>query len=185
MAEITVWTMQNEAVLEQLDQNGRFIAEERYMRQSMEDTSDIMLFVYRWLASHMPTVSVKPPDVKYPVWVALNKETSFKAVDGCVTLELLVDEALMARADITKWTNIINYSYIPLSDADKEAHYKLLTDYGIDDVKAVTTPFYPQIRRKIIDSWDRLFDDSVSLGGAGAYGLLWEVKQEWVRKVTR
>ena len=185
MAERRVWTTQNAAVLEQLNQNGRFIAEERYMRESMEDTSDIMLFVYRWLASHMPTASVRPPDAKYPVWVSLDRETSFQVTEGCVTLELCVEESLIACADINKWTNIINYSYIPCDDADKEAHYKLLTDYGIDDVKALTTPFYPHIRRKVIDSWDRLFDDSVTLGGAGKYGLLWEVRKEWVRKVTQ
>ncbi len=183
MGKIKVWTKQNEAVMKQLEENGRFIAVESYMRRAMEDTSDIMMLVYRWLASHMPTQSVRPADAKYPVWVSLIEEATMMPEKGNVILELSVDSELLALCDITKWTRIINYSYIPLDSEDNEKHNKLLSDYGTDDVKAVMTPFYPQIKRIVINSWDRLFDDSVQLGGAGSYGLLWEVRKEWITEV--
>ena len=47
------------------------------------------------------------------------------------------------------------------------------------------TQFYPEIKREIIQSWDRLFDDSIILGNTNYYGNIWEVKQEWVRRVFR
>ena len=46
MPEITVWTKQNRAVLDQLEANGRFIADEYFIRRELEDTADIMLFIY-------------------------------------------------------------------------------------------------------------------------------------------
>jgi hypothetical protein len=43
--------------------------------------------------------------------------------------------------------------------------------------------FYPDIKQKIIASWDRLFDDAAMSGSSNAYGLMWEVKKEWVQNV--
>ena len=80
---------------------------------------------------------------------------------------------------------ILNYSYIPRDAADAARHRALLEAYGVSDVKAVMTQFYPQIRREIVESWSRLFDPAVSLGSDACYGLLWEVRSEWLRGVTR
>ncbi len=184
MAKRIVWTRQNAAVLEQLERDGRFIAREEFMRSAMEDTSEIMFQLYHWLATHMPTQAARPADASYPIWVALSRETCMPPETGIVMLELEVDEEVLALADITKWTRMMNYSYIPLNSADNDEHNSLLERYGIDDAKALMTPFYPQIRAKILKSWERLFDDSVVLGGAGSYGLLWEVRREWIRRIS-
>ena len=45
--------------------------------------------------------------------------------------------------------------------------------------------FYPELKEEIVRSWDRLFDDSVQLGNSSAYGVLWEIRREWVKCVTR
>lgn len=183
MSEITVWTKQNRAVLDQLDAAGRFIADERYMRSELEDTADIMLFIYRWLAAHMPSGAVRPQDVSFPVWVSFSRETTMSPEPGYAVLELKVDEDLVTPVNIEKWTRITNYSYIPLGAEDESEHNRLMSDLGIDNVRAVMTQFYPELKRKIINSWDRLFDDDISLGSDNCYGLLWEVKEEWVQEV--
>ena len=45
--------------------------------------------------------------------------------------------------------------------------------------------FYPQIKREIVESWGRLFDDSIILGSSASYGTIWEVRREWVTQVAR
>ena len=45
--------------------------------------------------------------------------------------------------------------------------------------------FYPQIKREIIDSWDRLFDDSIKVNSDQRYGLIWEIRKEWIVSVTK
>jgi hypothetical protein len=185
MPDITVWTKQNRAVLDQLDASGRFIADERYIRRELEDTADIMLFVYRWLADHMPSAGEKPSDVKYPVWVSFIKEATMCPEDGFAVLELVVPEELITRIDTAKWTRITNYSYIPLNDEDEREHTRYLEQLGINNADAVMTHFYPEAGDKITGSWDRLFDGSVSLGSRSEYGLIWEVKKEWIQNVIR
>lgn len=184
MPEITVWTKQNRAVLDQLEKNGRFIADERYIRRELEDTTDIMLLIYRWLSDHMPSVSVRPSDVSFPVWVSFDREATMIPEPGYAVLELRVDEDLVTRLDIAKWTRITNYSYIPLDEKDEEDHNRLLKEASTDNARTVMTQFWPDLRQKVIGSWDRLFDSSITLGGSGAYGLMWEVRKEWIRNVV-
>ena len=101
---------------------------------------------------------------------------------GYVVLELRVEQDQVTEINIAKWTRITNYAYIPLDEDDEKEHVSLLQNMGISSVKAVMTQFYPEIKSKIIASWDRLFDDSVSLGSTNAYGRMWEVRKEWVQK---
>jgi hypothetical protein len=183
MPEITVWTKQNAAVIDQLETAGRFIADERYIRRELEDTTDIMLFIYRWLADHMPATSGRPQDVVFPVWVSFDREATMSPESGYAVLELRVQEDLVTPVNIEKWTRITNYSYIPADEEDEAEHSRLLRDMGIDNARAVMTDFYPDIKRKIIASWDRLFDESALAGSDNSYGLMWEVRKEWVRNV--
>lgn len=183
MPEITVWTKQNRAVLDQLDAAGRFIADERYMRCELEDTADIMLFIYRWLASHMPSRSVRPRDVSFPVWVSFSREATMSPESGYAVLELKVEEKLVTPVNIEKWTRITNYSYLPLDEKDESDHNRLMREMGISSAQAVMSSFYPDIKQKIITSWDRLFDDAAMSTNSNAYGLIWEVRKEWVQKV--
>ena len=44
---------------------------------------------------------------------------------------------------------------------------------------------YPEIKRGIVESLKRLFDDSVTLGNEECYGIMWEVRKEWVVEVYR
>ena len=104
---------------------------------------------------------------------------------GTIILELTLDTDLITKVNINKWGTILNYSYIPADAADARDHRKLLEQYGISDAQAYMSQFYPQIKRKIIDSWSRLFDDSIMLGNNRIYGNIWEVKKEWVTQIIR
>lgn len=185
MPEIHVWTKQNAAVIEQLEANGRFIADERYIRRELDETTDVMLFIYRWLTAHSPNAFCKPPDVQFPVWVSFSEETTMIPEPGYVVLELSVDESMITLIDTAKWTVITNYSYIQADEKDAEDHRKIIDAMGIGNAEAVMSRFYPDIRKKIMESWDRLFDDSVNLGSDTKYGVIWEVKKEWIKKIIQ
>jgi hypothetical protein len=44
--------------------------------------------------------------------------------------------------------------------------------------------FYQNIKNKIVKSWERLFDDSIILSDARV-GTLWEIKKEWITKISK
>ena len=104
---------------------------------------------------------------------------------GRVILELEIDRAILAPIHVRKWSMILNYSYIPSSPEDRERHLKLLSDYRTNDATAYMSQFYPGIKREIEASWDRLFDERIQLGGNHQYGILWDLKKEWIVDVIQ
>lgn len=185
MKQITVWTKQHRSVLEQLEKTGRYIARREYIEIENQECAPLVLEVYDWLVQHSPNVGQKPKDVDYPVWVSFAQDTTYLPQEQTVTLKLCIDPALIAPVHIAKWGTILNYSYIPLNEQDARRHQQLLESYRVSDTQAYMSRFYPQIKREIIDSWDRLFDDSVHLNSDRRYGIIWEIKKEWVSAVLR
>ena len=161
MEKITVWTKQHKAVLETLEREGRYVAKRQFVEYENEDCAPLVLEVYDWLVKNGPNASQKPQDADYPVWV------SFSPIH------------------VAKWGMILNYSYIPKDIEDAKRHQKLLQDYHTSDTQAYMSRFYPEIKREIIASWDRLFDDSIEVNSNQKYGTIWEIRKEWITNVIR
>ena len=183
MRKIKVWTRQHSSVLKTIQETGRYVAKKEYITIDMQEHADIIFEVYDWLVKNGPDVANRPQDVQYPVWVSFDEKAAMLAGDEGVVLELLLDEASITFINIAKWGAILNYSYIPQDQADAKRHKTLLELYGTDDVRAVMTSFYPEIKREIVKSWDRLFDSSIMLGNDLCYGTIWEIKKEWITGV--
>lgn len=186
MENIRVWTKQHENAARLLEETGRYFGRREYVGIDLGEDAPLVLEAYNWLVSHGPLARApKPPEAEYPVWVSFRHEDTMLHTPHTVILELSVDPSLVTEIDINKWGTILNYGYIPADEKDRLRHRRLLEDYGVSDAKAYMSQFYPQIRREIIASWDRLFDPSVSLGNGQTYGVLWEVRKEWVTNITR
>ena len=149
----------------------------------LQEHADLVLETYDWLVRSCPDAANRPADVEYPVWVSPSFETTMMADKNNVILELSIDPSLITRINIFKWGAMLNYSYIPVNEADGKAHDEMLKLYGVSDTKAYMSQFYPDIKREIIASWSRLFDESVSLGNPECYGTIWEIRKEWVVRV--
>lgn len=185
MAKLTVWTRQHRDVWKALEETGRHIAKREYINMDLQEHSNLVLEVYDWLAKNGPDSANRPADVSYPVWISLVDEATMIPGENEVVLELSIEEEQVTKVNIAKWGAILNYSYIPLDDTDAKRHRGLLEAYGTNDAKAFMTPFYPEIKREIMASWKRLFDDSIQLGNDLCYGNIWEIKREWVTKVRK
>lgn len=180
-----VWTKQHVQVLRELEEKGRYTAKRRYVELENEDCAPIVLEAYDWLVGHAPNRGRRPADAEYPVWVSLARDTAMLVEPGRVLLELEVDPAELAFIPVGKWGMVLNYSYIPDGEADAARHRKLLADYRVSDVTAYMSHFYPAIKREIVASWDRLFDERVQLGGTHQYGIIWELRKEWIVDVIQ
>lgn len=180
METIRVWTKQHICVWQQLQQTGIYHAKRSGILHN-EDTQ-LMIDSYDWLTANIPNASQKPQDAEYPIWLAFSRQGTMLPTPNTVLLELEIDPEAITHINIHKWGTILNCSYIPSDPEDARRHARLLRDYNISDVTACTTPFYPQIKREIRESWLRLFDDSIQLNNPETYGLIWEVRREWVRK---
>lgn len=184
MAKCTMWTKQHKNVLALLRRDGRYTAKKEYIQMDLQEQAPLVLETYDWLVKHVPGAETRPQDAEYPVWLSYTGEATMLPGKDSVILKLSVDEDLITPLNIIKWGKILNYSYIPENDADASAHMAMLEAYGVSDTKAYMSQFYPQIKREIINSWDRLFDENILLGNDLKYGIVWELREEWIETVT-
>jgi len=185
MAEITMWTKQHISVLDALEATGRYTARRQGISLDMEDTAPLVLEAYDWLVRRHPRAAERPEDAEYPVWLSYAEGATMLSSPGSAILELRLEEGLITPINIAKWGAILNYSYIPADDKDARRHQELLAAYRTSDAQAFMSRFYPDIKREIVQSWDRLFDGSIKLGNDYCYGLVWELRREWIVKATR
>lgn len=184
MSKIRVWTKQHRSVWEELKKTGRYTAKREYIVMELQEHAGLVLEVYDWLVKHGPDRERKPSDVTYPVWVSFKNEATMMKDQNSVILELSLEPDQITPVNIEKWGTMLNYSYIPKDEADAKRHRQLLEQYGVSDTRAYMTQFYPEIKREIVDSWDRLFDDRIILGSDAKYGTIWEIRREWVTQVS-
>ena len=180
MSTIKVWTKQHRTVPDVLARDGVYRAKGRFIAMDLGEHAPLVLEVYDWLVRNSPAAATRPPGAEYPVWVSPVRQATMLPDENTVVMELTLDEALITPVNIAKWGAMLNYSYLPRDEADARRHKKLLADYGTSDARAFMTPFYPEIKREILDSWPRLFDDGVRLGNDLTYGTIWEIRSEWM-----
>lgn len=188
MEKTTVWTKQHVKILDILEREGRHVAKKEHIVEKMEDISGFYLDVYNWYAITASAIVPKADDVEYPIWVSLNPQSALTNDEDTVVLELELNADLVIRVDYEKWGNVVNYEYIPDNAKDEENHLRLLKNYGIDDYQAYMTGYYPAIKKKIIKSWDRLFEnsdfDNGDSGNRVKMGTIWEIKKEWIKEIN-
>ena len=182
-----VWTRQHPAVWEELKAAGRYIVREEAIRIKNGDMADFYLEIYRWYKGMASRYIPCPPQAEYPVWVSLSRDNMLQPVEGTVTLALEVPEDLVLVTDVERWGYRVNQWYIPLDAEDEARHDQELRRYGIANESALISGdlgnFYPLLRRKIMESWDRLFLCPPDPGSM-AQGCLWELKLEWLREAS-
>ncbi len=178
-----VFTKQNVAVYNLLQSKEEYFPKRKYVQNDLDDDSEIMAIVYDELVRNHPKLSEKPSLSEVPVWVAFSRESTMQAEEGFVIFELEVPATQITKVNIAKWGQMLNYGYIASNEEDLNRHRKLMEQYGVDDASAVMSNFYPMLKKEILDSWSRLFDDEVSLGSDASYGILWSIKREWIIKV--
>ena len=170
--ERTVWTRQHPAVLEELERCGRYMVKEEAIRAKNGDMADFYLNLYRW----------------YTRQGELSRECMLQPVEGSVVLTLRVPEEALLITDAERWGYRVNQWYIPLDQEDERRHNAELERYGIASESALIDSdkgnFYPLLRRKIVDSWMRLFTCPPRPGDM-AQATLWELRREWVQEVER
>lgn len=180
-----VWTRQHPDVLKTLLETGTYTCKSEYISMKMEEYSDYYKNLYSWYMKRADKIVAKPDHVEYPIWVSIDEDVQLQLVDHSVIIELDIDEEHVVVTDMEKWGYVVNYFYLPRTHEDLQKHYKELERFGIHDETSITMGpngnFYPLLKRKITDSWERLFED-YTLSDI-RQGTVWELKKEWITNV--
>lgn len=177
------WTRQHEDVLTELQQFGVFRTTETYIRQKNDLISDYYLDLYDWYVRMASQLVPLPEDAAYPIWLFLEEEDKLPEIEGTVVLKLDIPDELVVVTDSERWGYRVNYMYVPVNETDRQSFENELERYGIKNETALIQTskgnFYPLLKRKIIDSWPRVFEKPEG-GYKAPQGTVWEIRAEWL-----
>ncbi len=175
-----VWTRQDEAVLNILENNGVYRVREKYIRTKMGNYADVYLNVYKWLRKETARRMEVPEGARYPIWLATDEELRLPVAEGAVSFELEIPESEIMIFDMEKWDYIVNHMYLPKNNEDRERFKKKLEKYNISvEADIYMENFYPLLKQEMVSSWERLFDDSIRLSEHDL-AIAWELRKEWI-----
>lgn len=185
IAKLKVWTAQAGIVIDTIEENGVYHVKRKFILEKYQQISKLFLEPYDWFISRAAQKIPPPPGAEHSVWVYCDPVMISNYAPGDYIIEAEVPSDKIILFDQGKWLKILNLSYIPANPEDEDRFRRAISEHGLaHESKALTTNFYPQFRREIIKSWDRLFDDSIKLSD-DRMGALWEIRKEWITSITK
>lgn len=179
--KIPMWCGQSEVVLKTLAEAGRYTVKRRYVQQKFGSEAWIFETAYQYLAGKAAERIPRPADAESPVW--MYKESYHVCGGGAELLELYVPKEELLLFDSRKWNKVLNLQYLAVNEAEEQAFEKWLRGRGVTDfLKVFSTPYYPTEKRKVVESWERLFIEE-DIPDAFLQGMTWEIRSEWRRKI--
>ena len=173
---VTLWTAQRPIVLETLERERvyrvrRAFVEQKYGRSGWNFQKAYGFFV-REAAKRLPP----PEGAESPVWCW--PDPRWVGPEGdCALLKLTVPEEQVLLFDARRWNGVLNLAYLPADEADGAAFDRELERQGIGNpLDLFRTPFYPRRRRRVEESWKRLFDPPEP---GYVQAAVWELRREW------
>lgn len=183
---VTLWTRQDVRSLDELKQNGVIRVKETHLREKFEDISDYILELYDWFNKNAGKLVYKPSEVEYPVWCSISEDNMLRPTPDTVVYVLEVDRSKIVYFDGGKWDYVLNHLYIPKDKEDEDNYDKEIKEkgfkHGFSFIDKKVTHFYPQERKRVMDSWTRVFEiDDWSIFKVQAN--IWEITEDMIKDV--
>ena len=187
METVNLYSRQHENSLYELNTHNLITNKKIYVQLHLGDISDFFLERYDHFVKLAEKRVERPTGVEYPIWCAISKYNCLRAVDKSVVYCLSVPKDEVIFFDGGKWDYVLNNLYIPKDAKDKESYLEAIKRLGVKDefnfLSGRYKGFYPEIERKIKDSWERIFDIEV-WDKFTVQANLWQIKKEWIRHIV-
>ena len=181
--KVRLWSRQDIRSLDRLKENGVIRIKESHLREKFEEISDYILELYSWFNKNAEKIVPKPSGVEFPVWCSISEDNMLRPTAGNVVYVLEVDPAKIIYFDGSKWDYVLNHLYIPIDKEDEENYNIQLKEkgfkHGFSFIDKKITHFYPQERKRVMDSWNRVFEiDDWNIFKVQAN--IWEITEDMI-----
>jgi hypothetical protein len=184
--KVTLWTRQRFESLKELEEEGTIRIKKTHLEEKFEEITDYIASLYKWFVDAAEKMVPKPEDVEFPVWCSISQENMLRPTEDEIVYVLEVDKSEIIYFDGAKWDYVLNHHYVPNNKNDEYEYAKELENKGFPDsfsfMDEKTAHFYPQERKKVMDSWHRVFEtDQWDIFRIQAN--IWEIRPEMIRDV--
>ncbi len=184
--KVTLWTRQHRKSLEELQNNNVIRIERKHLEEKFDEITDYVVYLYKWFVDAAAKKVSKPEEVEFPVWCSISEENMLRPTVDEVVYVLEVDKSEIIYFDGMKWDYVLNHHYIPKDERDAAEYAKDLESKGFDNsfsfINEKTAHFYPAERKKVMDSWHRIFEiDKWDIFRVQAN--IWEIRPEMIKDI--
>lgn len=178
---INLWTTQTSIVLDTLRQQNVYYVKRKYVDQKYQETAWIFQQAYAFFVQRAEKIVERPAEAESPVWLFYDRMWT-AACPGACRLHVRIPRGEVILFDTRKWSAILNLSYLG-TEREQERFAEELKRRGIVYASDVfEKPYYPDLKRQIIKSWDSLFAESCE-DERYIQAASWKLKKEWILKM--
>lgn len=184
--KIKLWTRQNIKSVDELKSNGVIRISKENLEEKYDVISDHVIYLYKWFVNAAKEIVPIPKGVEFPIWCSISEEYMLRPTIDEVVYVLEVDKSEIIYFDGMKWDYVLNHHYIPKDHNDAMEYAKDIENKGFKNsfsfIDEKTAHFYPEERKKVMDSWMRIFEiDQWDIFRIQAN--IWEIRPEMIKDV--
>lgn len=184
--KVKLWSRQHIKSLEELQRNGTIRINRKHLEEKFDVITDYIAYLYNWFVKAAEKKVPKPEEVEFPIWCSVSEENMLRPTEDQVVYVLEVDKSEIIYFDGMKWDYVLNHHYLPKDEKDAEEYEKELKTKGYDNsfsfLDERTSHFYPSERKKVMDSWYRIFEiEEWDIFRVQAN--IWEIKPEMIKDI--
>ena len=184
MTEVTLYTAQQPVVLDCIERDGVSVVKRAYIDKKYGDAAWSFQEAYAFFRREMAMRIAPPAGAESPVWLYMDRRWCFMGPDSLL-LSFRIPADRLLFFDRRLWERILNLEYLGRDAADEGAFEKELKSIGLSGTQKVfSTAFYPLQRRKVRESWKRLFE-SADCPESYRQAAVWELRKEWLVEVQK
>ena len=182
---VKLHTAQTEAVCQTLFRESVCYSRAAYVARKYGESAPVFLTAYRWFVGELERFVPRPPEAEFPYWAFGDLYTLEQSGSGRVlTMEVPVEEAVFF--DLYDWNRVMQLHFMGETEGEERSFRRELALRGLREMDVMLSAFYPEERRQIQESWQRLFRHhravlAGDLSGVGSLQAgLWRLKASWV-----
>ncbi|MBQ3276524.1 MAG: DUF3841 domain-containing protein [Oscillospiraceae bacterium] len=175
---LRLWTCQSPEVSLLLAHDGVCRVRREFIDRKYAEAAWSFRRAYAFFSRYMTAVLPPEEGEESPYWLYADGRAAGSSGQG-VLMELAVPGDQCLCFDGQSWNRVLNLEYLEKDAEDAAAFRRRLEAAGLQHPsQAFSLPFYPQFRREIESSWERLFLREPAEKGMQA--AVWHLKEEWV-----
>ncbi|MDO4787847.1 MAG: DUF3841 domain-containing protein [Johnsonella sp.] len=180
---LVMYTAQTKQVLETLQREGVNYVKKAYIAEKYKESAWIFQTAYGFFVSEAEKYLKRPPRAESPIWMFYDKRYAAVSRD-CARIKLRVPKEEVILFDLRTWTKILNMKLIGTKEEEESFEEECRRQGIANEADILRTGFYPLPKRKILESWKRLFteapppDDYIQ-------GAAWKLEAGWIMEIEK